>query len=97
MVRRLKIDVIKDILIETAPKGENDEETINGASKTYIMNNAGLSYVMLNPYLKFLKKKSLLKENKENGIFIATQKGLKYLEVYHEFQNVLGNGPYIFS
>ena len=35
MSNRNEFDIIADILIEAAPKGEADENVTNGANKTY--------------------------------------------------------------
>jgi predicted transcriptional regulator len=86
MVNRGRFSIIKDILIEAAPKGEKDEDVLNGSLKTYIMGEVGLSYKQLKNYLEDLIKKNLLKE--ESRWFITTQKGLEYLEHYHKLQQL---------
>ena len=80
--RRDRIDICKDILIESITLSIE-----KGATKSYIMKAAGLSFPQTNSYLKLLIDRKLLK--KENGIYIITQKALKFLESYHNIELLL--------
>jgi predicted transcriptional regulator len=78
--RRDKLYIIAEIL----------EIAKDGTLKTQIMYRANLSFTQLNDYLGFMLKIYLLGRSRENEkeIYRATQKGLDFLQRYHEI-NVL--------
>ena len=88
MVRGL-YEIIKDILIETAPKGEEDEYLSDGAIISKITKSAVLTYkktIETLDYIMGLKKPFIIKEG---GTYITTQAGLEFLESYHNFESLL--------
>jgi len=71
MARRNNIDICADIL----------RVARSGAKKTRIVYKANLNFVIMKDYLKTLKKNGLLKN--EDGFFITTSKGARFLEQYN--------------
>jgi predicted transcriptional regulator len=68
-------------------------EAANGsATKTKIMYRAFLSYAQLKEYLAVLLENGLLEHVEGNGTFKTTSKGLKFLGVYEQLNN-LSPGP----
>jgi len=81
---RSELEVMKDILITTASNAGTNEEEPSGANKKYMMDNAVLSYKQLKSYLGLLIRKNFIR--KEKNIFITTEKGLEFLEKYHNLK-----------
>jgi len=76
-------------------KAEILQLALNGTLKTEIMYGCKLSYKMLCNYLKLLtenglleKRKIKLKENKEQEVFITTEKGRKWLTLYQQLREL---------
>lgn len=79
--RRDKLRIIAEIL----------EIAENGTLKTQIMYKANLSFAQLNDYLKFMLKINLLDkvENRGKDVYIATEKGLDFLQRQSEIAELL--------
>lgn len=70
-MRRDKIEIFADIL----------KVAKNGAKKTHIVYKANLNFSTLKNHIKRLKEKGLLIQTDE-GYYLTTQKGDKFLEQY---------------
>jgi predicted transcriptional regulator len=81
--RRDKLYIIAEIL----------EISKQGILKTQIMYRANLSFTQLNGYLGFMLKNELLEKFPFNDkeIYKATNKGLKFLQSYHEIVQLVGS------
>jgi predicted transcriptional regulator len=79
--RRDKLGIIAEIL----------EIAREGTLKTQIMYRANLSFAQLNDYLKFMLKKGLLNKFNAKGkeVYIATEKGLDFLQRHSELTELL--------
>jgi predicted transcriptional regulator len=79
MTVRNRIEIISQIL-----------EVANGGvtSKTKIMARANLSYIQLQNYLITLSEKELLRYDLDTHTFKTTEKGLKFLKVYSQFDQL---------
>jgi predicted transcriptional regulator len=60
-----------------------------GANKTKIMYNAFLSHGILKEYISFLIEKNLLEYIEGSRIFKTTEKGLNYLKIHNEIDELL--------
>lgn len=71
---RSRIDIVSQIL-----------EVANGgnATKTNIMYKAFLSYDQLKEQLAILTEKDLLRYDEDTRTFKTTEKGLRFLQIYH--------------
>ena len=80
MKYRSRIDIISQIL-----------EVANGrnATKTKIMHSALLSYNQLKEYLMLLTEKDLLRYNEDTQTFKTTEKGLRFLQLYNQIDNII--------
>jgi len=85
--RRDKLYIIAEIL----------EISKQGILKTQIMYRANLSFTQLNEYLKFMLKNELLQKSPFNDreIYKATNKGLDFLQSYHDTVRLVGGIDYI--
>ncbi|MCW3994175.1 MAG: hypothetical protein NWE85_06410 [Candidatus Bathyarchaeota archaeon] len=81
--RRDKLFIISEIL----------EIAKDGVLKTQIMYRANLSFTQLNDYLGFMLETHLLEKIRQNGkhIYKSTEKGLDFLERYHQIAELLRN------
>jgi predicted transcriptional regulator len=61
-------------------------------TKTRIAYDCFLSYDLLNEYLKTLTMRDLLKFNKRDKTYIATKRGLRYLDLYEILIKYLSTG-----
>ncbi|MEM4703453.1 MAG: winged helix-turn-helix domain-containing protein [Candidatus Bathyarchaeia archaeon] len=79
--RRDKLFIIAEIL----------EIAKEGTLKTQVMYRANLSFAQLNDYLDFMLKIGLLEKTETNGkeVYRATEKGLNFLQRYHEINQLL--------
>ena len=79
MTVRNRIEIISQIL-----------EVANGGvtSKTKIMARANLSYIQLQNYLITLSDKELLRYDLDTHTFKTTEKGLKFLKVYSQLDQL---------
>lgn len=79
--RRDKLYIIAEIL----------EIAKDGVLKTQIMYRANLSFTQLNDYLKLMLKNGLLENiiSNDKEIYKATEKGLDFLQRYHEITGLL--------
>jgi predicted transcriptional regulator len=71
---RSRIDIVSQIL-EVAYGGN--------ATKTNIMYKAFLSYDQLKEQLAILTEKDLLRYDEDTRTFKTTEKGLRFLQIYH--------------
>src|SRR5215207_7173124 len=80
MKYRSRIDIISQIL-----------EVANGrsATKTKIMYRALLSYNQLKEHLMLLTEKDLLRYNKDTQTFKTTEKGLRFLQLYNQIDDII--------
>jgi predicted transcriptional regulator len=80
MKTRTRIDIISQIL-----------ETANGGvtTKIKIMYRTNLSYAQLKGYLMTLSDKDLLRYDLDTNTFKTTEKGLRFLEIYHKLYNIV--------
>lgn len=80
MKYRSRIDIISQIL-----------EVANGrnTTKTKIMYSALLSYNQLKEHLTLLTEKDLLRYNKDTQTFKTTEKGLRFLQLYNQIDDII--------
>ena len=66
-------------------------EAANGgrATKTKIMYKAFLSYAQLKEYLTVLLENNLLEYEEERQFFRTTEKGLHFLQMYNQFDEMM--------
>lgn len=62
---------------------------MRGASRTRLMYGAYLSYAQLKDYISFLQDKGLLIYDESTQMYRLTEKALKFLNVYDEFNDLL--------
>ena len=60
-----------------------------GATKTNIMYRAHLSYIQLKGYLRVLTENGLLDYDEVNQTFKTTEKGLRFLNIYNEMNDIM--------
>ena len=60
-----------------------------GAKKTKIMYKAYLSYAQLKEYLTVLLQNDLLEYDDETQLFRTTEKGLRLLQMYNQFDEMM--------
>jgi predicted transcriptional regulator len=65
------------------------EAAKDGAAKTKIMYKAFLSYAQLKEYLNKLLENGLIEYNKEERIFRITEKGLRFLQLYNQADELI--------
>ena len=65
------------------------EAANGGATKTRIMYNAFLSYAQLKEYLTVLLEKDVLEYEDETQLFRTTEKGLRLLQMYSQFDEMM--------
>ena len=51
------------------------------------MYQANLSFELLTKYLQLLQRANLIKADKDGSVYIATDKGLEFLEEYYELRH----------
>lgn len=64
------------------------ESTRTGSTKTKIMYKAYLSYSQVQEYLKFLQESDLLSYEKGTQLYRPTEKGLKFLNLSNELNEM---------
>ena len=65
------------------------EAANGGATKTKIMYKAFLSYAQLKEYLTVLLEKDVLEYDDETQLFRTTEKGLRLLQMYNQFDEMI--------
>jgi predicted transcriptional regulator len=65
------------------------EAANGGATKTKIMYKAFLSYAQLKEYLTVLLQNDLLEYEEETQLFRTTEKGLRLLQMYNQFDEIM--------
>ena len=65
------------------------EAANGGATKTKIMYKAFLSYAQLKEYLTVLLQNDLLEYEDETQLFRTTEKGLRLLQMYNQFDEIM--------
>ena len=65
------------------------EAANGGATKTRIMYKAFLSYAQLKEYLTVLLQNDLLEYDDEIQLFRTTEKGLRLLQMYNQFDEMM--------
>jgi predicted transcriptional regulator len=65
------------------------EAANGGATKTKIMYKAFLSYAQLKEYLTVLLENSLLQYEEGRQFFRTTEKGIRFLQMYNQFDEML--------
>ena len=65
------------------------EAANGGATKTKIMYKAFLSYAQLKEYLTVLLQNDLLEYKDEIQLFRTTEKGLRLLQIYNQFDEMM--------
>jgi predicted transcriptional regulator len=65
------------------------EAANGGATKTKIMYKAFLSYAQLKEYLTVLLQNDLLEWEDETQLFRTTEKGLRLLQMYNQFDEMM--------
>ena len=65
------------------------EAANGGATKTRIMYKAFLSYAQLKEYLTVLLEKDVLEYEDETQLFRTTEKGLRLLQMYSQFDEMM--------
>ena len=61
----------------------------SGATKTHIMYRAYMSYSQLKEYLKLMEERQLIKYEPESQLYILTEKGLKFMNVYEKINELV--------
>ena len=65
------------------------EAANGGATKTKITYKAFLSYAQLKEYLTVLLEKDVLEYDDETQLFRTTEKGLRLLQMYNQFDEMM--------
>jgi len=65
------------------------EAANGGATKTKIMYKAFLSYAQLKEYLTVLLQNDVLEYEDETQLFRTTEKGLRLLQMYNQFDEMI--------
>jgi predicted transcriptional regulator len=65
------------------------EAANGGATKTRIMYKAFLSYAQLKEYLTVLLQNDLLEYEEETQLFRTTEKGIRLLQMYSQFDEMM--------
>jgi predicted transcriptional regulator len=78
---RSRYEIISSILQYAA--------TTKEITKTRIMYHSFLSYLQLNQYLNYLIKNELLRHNTRTNQYKITDKGLKFLNLYTEIEEMV--------
>jgi predicted transcriptional regulator len=65
------------------------EAANGGATKTKIMYKAFLSYAQLKEYLTVLLQNEVLEYEDETQLFRTTEKGLRLLQMYNQFDEIM--------
>jgi predicted transcriptional regulator len=65
------------------------EAANGGAAKTKIMYKAFLPYAKLKEYLTVLLQNDLLEYEDETQLFRTTEKGLRLLQMYNQFDEIM--------
>jgi len=73
------------------------EAANGGAAKTKIMYKAFLSYAQLKEYLNKLIENGLIEHNKEERIFRITEKGLRFLQLYNQADELISTKDWDYS
>jgi predicted transcriptional regulator len=60
----------------------------NGMSKTQFMYRTFLPYMQVKEYLDILMRNGLLEHERPARIYRTTQKGLKFLEIYRQLEEL---------
>lgn len=81
--QRDKLSIIVEIL----------EVAQQGAPKTHIMYRTNLNYKTLNRYVGLLLKKELLSKILNERMYKTTDRGVDFLECYHEIMELLKMPP----
>ncbi|MCK5403566.1 transcriptional regulator [Candidatus Bathyarchaeota archaeon] len=79
-MRRNDIDICADIL----------KVARVGAKKTHLVYKANLNFEIVKKYLSRLSENRLI--SSENGHYITTEEGVKFLDTYQEFANMYLRG-----
>ena len=79
-MRRNDIDICADIL----------KIARVGAKKTHLVYKANLNFEIVKKYLSRLSENRLI--SSENGHYITTEEGVKFLDTYQEFANMYLRG-----
>ncbi len=79
-MRRNDIDICADIL----------KIARVGAKKTHLVYKANLKFEIVKKYLSRLSENRLI--SSENGHYITTEEGVKFLDTYQEFANMYLRG-----
>jgi predicted transcriptional regulator len=82
MKYRTKTELIRDILKATRNYG-------NGAGQTQIMYNAFLSHGQMKEYLTILIDNGLLQHDLGNQKFRITEKGVGFLQLYEQIDDLI--------
>ena len=61
----------------------------SGATKTHIMYRAYMSYSQLKEYLKLMEERQLIKYEPESQLYVLTEKGLKFMNVYEKINELV--------
>ena len=77
--RRSRTDIVGSIL----------EAANGGATKTKIMYKAFLSYAQLKEYLTVLLENGLLEYEEGRQFFRTTEKGVRLLQMYNQFDEIM--------
>src|ERR1043166_7802877 len=80
MKYRSRTDIV-GLILEAANGG--------GATKTKIMYKAFLSYAQLKEYLTVLLQNDVLEYEDETQLFRTTEKGLRLLQMYNQFDEMM--------
>jgi predicted transcriptional regulator len=68
-----------------------------GVTKTKIMYNAFVSYRKVNEYLLLLTEKDLLRYERDTKTFKTTEKGLRFLQVCNQIDDMMKKAPSLSS
>jgi len=79
-MRRNDIDICADIL----------KVARSGAKKTHLVYKANLNFEIVKKYLSRLSENRLI--SSENGHYITTEEGVKFLDSYQEFASMYLRG-----
>lgn len=80
MKYRSRTDIVSQIL----------DAANGGATKTRIMYKAFLSYAQLKEYLSVMTENGLIEYEEGANKFKTTEKGIKFLRIYHNMDQIAG-------
>ena len=87
MEYRSRSHIVVSILKAVADTGKNSNGT--GLKHTEIMRRTAIPDIYLKAYMQLLQQKALTEYDSQQQIFTVTEKGIQYLNLNNEINNIL--------